>query len=304
MDLRAWALGLTLSLLLSGCSGSSAAQEKSQDEPSATVVASGEPLPDAGSIEGVVVDDSNAPIQGATVAVEELGLQASTDVGGAFAFSNLAPGTYAIHALALGYQSAAKRATVEANEVTNVLFTLTSIAVQEPYVEMLGPFNAFFSCAVGTPVAITGCGTAATNPVLFPNDKVQMKFKISSKEWQTFVGESRWQQSSYATAPGMAIWLSRDNRTNNHWWCEADGRSPIKFRYEKELDSVCTSKGNGATDKPELKHMLFIAADPGFGGTSTENPPVRILLQQKYELLMSIFYYEPAPLEYTGFPDG
>ena len=48
---------------------------------------------------------------------------------------------------------------------------------------------------------------------------------------------------------------------------------------------------------------LVLVADPGFGGQSLDNPPVRMMWQQRFEALMTVFYLEPAPADYSGFGD-
>lgn len=295
-------VALIVSAALAGCAKSEGAQPA---ETGPAPVASLEPIPDGGAIEGVVVDDGQAPLAGALVAIVSLQLQVQTDEGGAFGFRNLPAGAYDVAAAKLGYESVARRVTVDANQVAQAILVLVPLAVEEPYVETFGPFNGFFNCMIGTPVGIRLCLQNETvNRMVFPNENRRLHYNLTAETWQTMVGESRWTQGAFATGVGMAIYPSYSQRPGSHWWCEADGRSPILFRYERELESICTSQG-GTDPEPSMKiNPLVLVADPGFGGLSAENPPLRLMVQQRYELLMTVFYAEPGPPEYSGFADA
>jgi hypothetical protein len=293
-------------LLLAGCVSGGGATSTDPGGP----VATGEPIPDAGTIRGVVVDESQAPIAQAQVALAETTLQAVTDEAGGFEFGNLAPGPYVLQAGRIGYESAAKRVDVEPNGEHSVVLALTTLAVVEPYHDTFGPFSGYFECQIGTPTAITPCTGDSVhdqdlNSVVFPGDRRHLHYNMTSDEWQTMVGEARWAKTSVATSQGMATYPSYLKRPTSHWWCEADGPSPIRFVFEKEGESVCNSVSSNANPPPSMKiNPLVLVADPGFGGTSTTNPPARLMMQQKFELMMTVFYYEPAPSQYSGFPDA
>lgn len=297
-------------LALAGCSGSAAGPSSADSGQGSAVAATGASLPDAGSIAGTVVDDSSAPLEGATVALADTGLQAATDAAGVFAFMNLAPGAYTVVAVKLGYSSGGKQIQVAAYETTRVILQLVPLAVEsEPWVEMYGPMAGYFECRMGTTSSTGPCGflpVVGSTPItsLWSNDKSILRFNMTSDNYGTFVGEERWSPSAYGTSGAMRVAFSHDNRTSTHWWCSAEGPSPIQFRFEKEGgNSVCANRGsNQNPPEPTTQHAMRVYANVPFGSTS--GTPFYLTLQQRFEILVSVFYVEPAPQEYTGFPDG
>lgn len=315
-------LSLLLVAALAGCAGASGTAKGGPQDPSSSVAASGEPLPDAGVIQGVVVDDSSLPIEGADVALIELDLKATTDDGGAFSFTNLPPATYKVAALKLGYESVAKAVSVASGEVSSVTFVLRAIAVDVPHQEVYGPFQGYFECRAAVTYAAGGwtgtCGTVCPavtcvgppGSTVYPNDKSILRFNMTSDNYQTFVGEMRWTPSAYGTSTSLRVAFSHDNRTSTHWWCSAEGPAPLQFRYEKESEnSKCANTGgNKNPAEPSTQLGLRMYANTPFGTVSSSDPassrPVYLTLQQRIEILASVFYGEPAPADYQGFPDG
>lgn len=254
------------------------------------------------AITGRVLDDQSLPIAGATVGLTETGNTTRTGEGGGFAFTGLEPGTYTLNAVALGYESAAQRVTLEADQKQEVSLTLAPLPVSEPYTDVIGPEAGHFLCSVYVPAwGIENCNIQGA----MGEDKQTVTFQLSSPElWQTIVGEMRWTQGTAATSNRLANYISYEGREATHWWCEADGESPIVFQYEREEDSICTSQGDTDPEPhDEEVETLFIAADSGFGGLSTENPPWRLAYDQRYELMVSIFYVDAAPTGYSALPD-
>lgn len=310
-----------ITLLLAGCAASDGGPPAGSD--GTGPVASGEPIPDAATISGLVVDDSQSPVEGALVAIVGLSLQAQTGAGGAFQFANVPPGPHDVSAVKLGYASTAKRVEVAANQhLDGVLLVLLPIVIETVYHDVIGPISGYFECYFGSPTTVTPC-TGDTflhqvspdlNPsqTVFPNDKRRFEFMMSADHWATMVGESRWTPPAAATGAGMAIYPSFKERPDSHWWCEADGQSPLRFRYEAQdvdLDnglSVCTSQSNDHKPLPSMAlNPLIIAADAGFGTfDDAERPPFRLLYQQRFEIMITMFYGEPAPADYTALADA
>jgi hypothetical protein len=296
-----------LTLVLSGCAAADGAGTDSKIHHEF-----GEPIPNAGSIVGTVVDDATLPLSGATVAILALSLQVQTDENGGFRLGNIPPGAHTVDAVKLGYMSGSKRVEVLANEpTTGAVITLTPIPIVEPYVETIGPFSGYFECHIGS-VFITSCAGDSIDQTLdrlvFPNNKRFMFYDLSSDNWETQWGEARWSPAAVASASGMAVYPSYSKRyeedNGGHWYCEADGNSPIWFRYDAvEERSVCTSQGGDDPPAAVATNPLMLVADPGFARPPGEVLP-RVLIQQKFEVIMTIFYGEPAPDEYTAFPDA
>jgi hypothetical protein len=80
-----------------------------------------------GTIKGAVTNSSNGkPIGGATVAVDS-GELATTDINGNYIFMGLPTGAHLVEALAAGYQTQIKTATVSENHETTVNFSLQPV---------------------------------------------------------------------------------------------------------------------------------------------------------------------------------
>jgi hypothetical protein len=123
---KGFAVSLALAVLLAGCVGGEAA-EKPAPEPTATASDS------TGGIEGHIITDEIQPIAGAQVKLHNQNTTLTTKEGGAFAFSELEPGTYTILAAALGYFSNQVKVQVVAGEITDkVLIILDRIPVAAP----------------------------------------------------------------------------------------------------------------------------------------------------------------------------
>lgn len=292
-------------VLTSGCAASESGQLQGED---GGPVASGEAIADAATIQGLVVDDSQAPIPGALVAIVGLGLQVETDEGGSFRFTNVPPGPHEISAIKLGYSSSGKRVDVAANQhLEGVFLTLVPIVIEKTYQQTFGPFQGYFECHIGT-VTVQSCATNSLESQVFPNNKRFLYYDLSSDDWETMWGEARWTPAAVGTASGMAIYPSYSKRyeegNGGHWYCEADGMSPIWFRWDAdESRSVCTTQGGMDPPAVMATNPLMLVADPGFASPPDEVVP-RIQFQQRFELIITIFYGEPAPTEFSAFPDA
>ncbi|HLE47727.1 MAG TPA: carboxypeptidase regulatory-like domain-containing protein, partial [Candidatus Thermoplasmatota archaeon] len=148
---RALALfAVLLTAAFAGCSGKGGGPTES-DGPSSTIVAGLEPVEDAGSISGLVIDDSQLPIVGASAAILELSLEATTDEGGRFLIGNLAPATYTVAVGKLGYSQAVKKVVVGPSEAVEKTFILEAVAVEEAGSQIFGPYTGFLVCGFVRP---------------------------------------------------------------------------------------------------------------------------------------------------------
>ena len=84
----------------------------------------------AGRIGGIVTDQSNgAPIEDARVQLVGTSLIETTNREGRFLFRSVAPGTYQVRVIYVGYTSETKPVTVGANETAAVDFALASVPI-------------------------------------------------------------------------------------------------------------------------------------------------------------------------------
>lgn len=124
--LRPLCLLVILGMVLAGCSGSDGDSQGADDTTPAAPP--GEPQ---GTIEGLVLDDEGLPVAGAEVALVELTLTNTTGADGAFVLTAVPVGDHTIAISKLGFESTARKVTVEDGATAQVDFNLVAIAVEE-----------------------------------------------------------------------------------------------------------------------------------------------------------------------------
>lgn len=300
-------LALT-TIALAGCGDA----PKANEAPVAPVgVASAGSLDEGGAVEGVVVDDSQAPLSGALVGLLEVNVQVTTTAEGAFRFDGVPPGSYQLSASRLGYDSVGKRVDVVMGSVTNHVLTLTAIAIESTYHDTFGPYSGFFACGMGVyGVGTLSCGVGPVGE----GDQNTFEFSLTGENYRTILGELRWTPAAAGTTPALASYITYDGGSASHWWCASDGPSPNSWRYDVDEDldpdetlSVCSDNGRRepAPHDEEAIEGLYMATDAGFPGTDPESGILlRLTYQQKFDAMLTVFYGEPAPDGFTGFPDA
>ncbi|HEX9816125.1 MAG TPA: carboxypeptidase-like regulatory domain-containing protein [Candidatus Thermoplasmatota archaeon] len=304
---HAWGLGAILlaSAIFAGCVDTSAGTDSSS--PSWSM----DPNGDTGIIDGIVIDDSVNPIVGAQIAVTTTAavVQAVTDTSGRFLLQGIPPGRQTLFAAALGYDSVAKAVDVVAGQVTSVSLTIQAIPIVQPYVETFGPYEGYFECRMARLGTTGECGWGGGNvphpTQLYPNDKSIFRFNITSEDYRSFVGDMRWQQGSFATSTAMRLAFSYDKRDSSHWFCSGEGPNPLQWRWEYPDTDTSKCASVGGTDEPDRPYIkdnpMRAYANVPFG---TETNPVYLSLQQRFQVIVTVFYGEPAPAEFNGFPDA
>lgn len=295
---------LAVSTILAGCSGQAGPES---DQPELSVDATGE----TGAVEGVVIDDAVNPVVGAQVATTSAAgvVQSVTEESGKFVLNGVTPGRQTIFAAALGYNSVAKVVEVVAGEVTSISLTISPIPIVQPFVETFGPYEGYFECRLarlGTTGECGWLGGGFDHPTeLYPNDKSIFRFNITSEDYRTFVGDMRWQQGSFATSTAMRLAFSYDKRDSNHYFCSGEGGTPLQWRWAYPDIEASECARVGSTDEPDRPYLkdnpMRAYANVPFG---TDTNPVYLSLQQRFEVIVTVFYGEPAPAEFNGFPDA
>jgi hypothetical protein len=103
-----------MAVLLAGCSGGS------DDAPSTDDLTLGPLESGKGAISGLLINDVFRPVPGGLVLIQELGLTATTDTSGQFAFVDLEPGSYLLRVQADGHESAPQSVEVAEGEYAEV----------------------------------------------------------------------------------------------------------------------------------------------------------------------------------------
>lgn len=259
-----------------------------------------------GAVEGTVVDSSSLPLANTLVALQPGTLVSSTGEDGRFAISNVPPGKYQIFASRLGYESAGKAIDVVAGEVTTQTFVLQEIPIKEPRVEVIGPFQGFMTCRMGTPISSGFCGFPvipnSVSETIWTEDKLYLLYKLTSEDWQNIVLEARWTPSTFATNPNMMLSLSYTNRTTSHWFCDSGSQpSPINFVYVRGEEGPGGQLPDDQPEEPDMNLTLRQWLTTSFG--SVEHP-VEVAFQLRFEMMGTIYYSQDAPEGYTAFPDA
>jgi hypothetical protein len=142
------AVALLSSLALAGCSGGG-----DGDGPSSSSTSTTGPLKSGkGAISGLLINDVFRPVPGGLVLIQELGLTATSDASGQFAFLDLEPGSYLLRVQADGHEAAPQ--TVDVNEGE---YTETELMARRVFNEggriVTTEYSVFVPCAASVPVA-------------------------------------------------------------------------------------------------------------------------------------------------------
>lgn len=250
-----------------------------------------------GAVAGVVVDERIIPIDGARIVLRgsdgERSTTSATD--GAFAFADIAPGTYFVAVTHLLFAPAQVSVDVEAGReppTTKVL--LTRLFTQQAYSEAL-KFDGYIQCGYSTPPIETQCVDDYTRFVvpggMFPELKEALdhRFYVSSvgPGWQTLVMELTWEATAQGTSPEMFLATSYYNRTGTDWFGEAVGPSPQLLRLQVGRDHPSHSGSPGRIPdegQPDLYTFAGIHGDNGAIG-----------LSQPFRIFQHNFYFGSPP---------
>jgi hypothetical protein len=306
---------VALLILLAGCAGSNSTSTAAKDRPTSTLSV-GEFVEGAGVIRGFVLDNEQIGIPSAPVGLVELHASLQTGPNGEFAFSNVPPGQHTLHTAPLGYEPALQKVTLEPGGEAYVELVLRPIRISVPYSEIVGPYQGYFECRLGTTIVVStwtgNCGTVCQGNVgcvgllpastFFPNDKNSLTYNLTGDDPMTFVGEMKWLQGTYATSQSMRLSFSHVGRASSHWWCAAEGPSPLQYRFEvAENKCIGTNRGSTAGAVPNGNLTLLNYGGTPFGALTS---PANLAFQQRFEMLSTNFYGVKAPEGYTGFAEA
>lgn len=261
----------------------------------------------AGGIDGVVLDDEAVGLPDVRIQVRELKLEVHSGPNGTFQFAKLAPGLLTLDASKLGFDTTSSILLVSAGDVTHPKLVLKPSAVlKEPRVAVLGPFNGYFQCHWGWFLVSGPCGDlpmAGSTPVsnLWTNDKKFFKFKLESEEWEQIHFEARWTPSSAATDPFMVLRFSYEGRPGGHWFADSGkAKGGAHFTYTKgALGPGGVIAGGLKTPNANLTLMAWL--DPAFTDPTQGGAVPQIVLNQRFDIMVTVFYNTQKPQKYSAF---
>ncbi len=187
---------LMVGVLFAGCaeSGEEPVQEDDIDlELSATET--------TGIIRGVVVDSAIVPIAGATITIESLGLETTSNEDGAFGFQDIEPGVYFLHADKLGYFPIQSSVTVEAgvDKPPAVRLLLEADLDELPFVVLL-KWDGHMMCGLSV---IALCGVV--DIVYDTPDEFITTLVVEEQGVLYMQSEMVWKTTT-GLSPNMALW--------------------------------------------------------------------------------------------------
>lgn len=253
---------------------------------------------DTGLLRGLVVDDAFKPLAAAIVGIPKLDVETTTAQDGAFELAGLAPGSYTLAAQKLGYESAAKRVDVVAGEVIDVNIELTPIAIVDPFVDVQ-TWTGYAECQIGTPAVLANCVPIQNiiNQYNLPNptntNQIGWFFVLEPRN-ETVGGlyEMIWEKSTGYTAEELSLNIEPENTGLGGGY--ESGSGPSILRVEVDDNEPYTSVDPNDEENDEVQVRVFAA------GT---NPPT-VVVDQRFEVWSSVFYYAHPGDAYTALGDA
>jgi hypothetical protein len=297
--MRSVAVVLALLVSLAGCSAGKASSAPS----SAAATNASAPGAGTGSVAGTIVDDAKLPIEGVEVALLDVpgapDLKARSDASGKFSFGSLPVGEFRLAAQKLGYQSVARKVLVKEGEATPVGLVMNAIAVAVSY-HATSIISGNMGCIVTVIVPAMdpgytsyACGDTAAGNNLNANNKIYLAWSIGAGATM-HVAEMFWKPQSSMSDQlrfqiGTHFSCSGPVCTIDAGYATKGGPPPVAHRLDKAAIKVY---GNS----PSHVEGRFT------GGPVTPTSPVRVIIDQKFDVYLSDWFGEDAPENWTATP--
>lgn len=307
---------LVTCILIAGCS----------DAPKEETAAFDDVVPE-GAIRGVVVDQAIVPIEGATVTVVGKELTATTDANGAFAFPDVAPGTYFLEASHPFYDT--QQTSVEVTEGTAPItkLQLSRLVFESPYTSQVH-LRGYLSCSSNAGGIIAeecgeGAGVPCSAPVIgdvpvigcqrlggAPDNVPEATFFTDGGPVKTIQAEVVWEPTLVVGNGIQEGGFTTIMAT--HFVCD-----PV-CRYEDSLDDkVGHSPLIMRTNDGDQGGSYFTAPDVQIEDANiTAETPVSVFIwtsdedlaavtfDQPFEVFVTVAYVLPLPEDYVFIEDG
>ncbi|HEX9815830.1 MAG TPA: carboxypeptidase-like regulatory domain-containing protein [Candidatus Thermoplasmatota archaeon] len=320
-------VSLMLGALIAGCVGTEGTNTAA-GAGSSVVAGPAEVNETSGAVEGLVIDTESLPIDGAIVAlVGSTAPQVATDVAGRFVLNGIAPGTYQLAVAKLGYSSAAKQLDVLAGEVTRSVLTIEKIEVHDAYHRTFvekGYFECSWTAGSTGPCFFPYVGNNSQVPIdPWTNNRRSFDYGVEAGAVTVF-NEMTWDRTTAAMGERMSLFLSYKDRTTSHLYCKVDSVKPVYLRWDRagfedgvpimdnDEPGVCHSSLNPGLPNSEPQTIPIegqilttrVNTGPGNVPGSGQSTVVGIAFQQSFEVYISYFFWEYAPLEWTALADA
>lgn len=288
---RSLATFVSLAALLAGCMGGDAQPAATADVKQTTDA----PDVDVGGLRGIVTDEEQRPVPGATVRIETAdganNRTIDTAEDGTFLFSDVPVGRYAIQAEALFFTREVQHVDVLSGEIASVTFVLADVVQNTLFVEVF-PLTGFINCSIhslGPYGPFNPCENAAEDSATFP---IPVRTDAVNKG---IVLELVWSPTTPATGTDLELSLCDEKddlqdpincrpTTGDGFRRDVRGKSPLILR---------------AVDLPWAEYPSM-QVNVGDGGQVSARVPVTF--QQSFELWMSLCYSDYCSETYSARP--
>ncbi|HUR25544.1 MAG TPA: carboxypeptidase-like regulatory domain-containing protein [Candidatus Thermoplasmatota archaeon] len=249
-------------------------------------------------LSGVVVDESIRPVAGAVVDVTDSGLEATTDEAGEF----LLPVPVGSHLLEVRHASFApiqETVSVPETGLRGLTLRLSLSASEAPY-EALLKYDGFVVCSLGISLIFSeecgeGVGTPAGRVGKQGNNAIRYDFQSESPSLKTIVVEQVWEPTSDAGREMLVI-------VATNWTCEpACGGDPVGAG-NVQGPSPLLLRVDEADLAPHLQDPATVFTTYTLARNDVSQ--VNVLLNQGFQLFVTLFYREGAPEGYSFVADG
>lgn len=284
---------------------------------------------DTGGIEGLITNPAIEPIAEATVTIPSIEASTTTAQDGSYAFSELEPDTYTLEVNASGYKGTRETVDVRAGEVSTADLVLSEERSVEGYTQTL-ELTGFFECGAAAGFNLSAapapanqssglissptCGTINDVSGNSTNDRFEHYFSTEAN-LQTLVAETTWEPSAESLSDQLWVDIVPEGfhcgsiqmcewSLLDHW-----GENPLHGRVdEARLDQVqehfdqqCAQGEDEwcGYDFDAEGWDLWIRVYPRWE-CQPAGPQACVLAQQEFSHVVTMFYNEPAPEEFTA----
>lgn len=312
-------LSIASLIVLAGCAGKG-------NKPTAALVGAtpAEFDENTGGIEGVILNDEDLPVPGASVGIVSLGISTTTDSVGAYSLSKIEPGEQVVHVAVAGYASASRAVTVVAGEaLRGVDFSLEPIALPGSLPPIQDQKRGMFGCgsSARTPAGSPGVNACAVFSIPgevggpdtsgYNQNTLNWELDRPTADLSAIVFEMEW-ASTQALGRGLSLSLEILGCSNasggEGLFADLEGESPLRIVLTKEKihevldleDPSCNVLG--VEEPKECGESSCTLISRVFAGTATAGPDaaadIGMTVQQPFTHYITAFYGEqPAGLE-------
>lgn len=240
------------------------------------------------ALEGWVTDPAQAPLAGASVGVQGIDGNATTDAHGHYAFAKLPTGVpIVVVAEARQHRPLSKSVTVPADAALVLNFTLEPVPVKVPRVEVV-PLKAYLGCEAA--LEANGDVHPADCNAVDPNAKPSLDFTVGP-DTAGVVVEAAWKET---TPAGKILRLT----VETVGFGDADA-----VLDDVKGPSVLRAQVNGFQAQKYYSQggIVRTTLAAGTNGAEEESAAAASLaFQQGIDLVVSIFYVDPPLPTYTA----